>query len=90
MRDGERIAFDRKQHWMIAKEFNLGKPLNDPEDDLVKRLVDDAGNVFRDDDGTLVFSDKSSTCRLRNPQEAKSVTKQVAEKITGQKVRIEL
>ena len=89
VRDGDRIAFGSDQHWMIARDNQLGEAVNDPLDKVTRRLVDDAGTVSGEND-ILIFFGHSFSCRLRDPSKAKIDTKRVAEEITGKRIRLDM
>jgi len=80
VRVGEKIAYDdpRKDHAKIAKENNLGTPINDG---IRQRLVDDAG-VIRPTGEKICFEGHSSTCKIEG-QKPKEKTSEVAQSLLG-------
>lgn len=83
IRDGERIGYGEwnSVHWLLAHQNGLGEQCSDG---IFRRLVDDAGYIDVNQEGTIKFSGDSSTCRLRgDPIEARAETVRVTKEVIG-------
>ena len=74
------------EHRQVAAKYGLGEPI---KFDPTCLLVDDAGFLRRQDNGRLLFYRTSGTCQSRNVSNARTITKELAEKLTGEEVDVE-